>query len=96
MGAGLKRRRPTRDSATEALAAITQAQFMLGVYAEILAMDQTIVERVRQLLISRSGDVDLEAHMNNLRLVLGQLDRVSERIAFWNGRVRTLVEGLSR
>ena len=65
---------------------------MLGIYSEIVAMDQTIVERVRQLIAGQSDDGDREASMSNLRLVLVQLEKVGERIEFWNGRVRELVE----
>ena len=65
---------------------------MVGIYAEIVAMDQTIIERVRQLIAGQSGDSDREAYLSNLRLVLAQLQRVGERLTFWNGRVRELVE----
>jgi hypothetical protein len=87
-----KRRQPRLDSTQRATATITQASFMVGIYAEIVAMDQTIIERVRQLVVGQSRDDDKEAYLSNLRLVLGQLQRVGERLAFWNGRVRELVE----
>ena len=74
------------------MATVTQAMFMVGIYAEIVAMDQTIIERVRQLLAQQSGDGDREAYLSNMQLVLDQLLRVGERVNFWNGRVRDLVE----
>jgi hypothetical protein len=70
-----------------------QAQYMVGIYAEIVTMDQTIIERVRQLVAKQSIDDDGDAYLANLRLVLAQLDKVGERISFWNERVRVLVEG---
>jgi hypothetical protein len=74
------------------MATVTQALFMVGIYAEIVTMDQTIIERVRQLLAQQAGDGDTEAYLTNMRLVLEQLQRVGERIDYWNGRVRDLVE----
>lgn len=74
------------------MATVTQALFMVGIYAEIVTMDQTIIERVRQLLAQQSVGGDQEAYLSNMRLVLAQLQRVGERVDFWNGRVRDLVE----
>jgi hypothetical protein len=89
-----KGRQPSSDSRKQALAGVTQAQDMIAIYVEILAMDQTIIERVRQLLIKQPRGVDVSAHLSNLRSVLDQLYKVTERIAFWNGRVHSLVKGL--
>jgi hypothetical protein len=88
-----KRRRPDLDSTEEAVAAITQAQFMIGIYAEIVAMDVTIIERVKQLVVKQSHGGDREAYLANLQVVLVQLNKVGERLTFWNDQVRTLVEG---
>ena len=85
-----KRRQPDRDSA-KALATITQAQFMIGIYGEIVAMDQVIIERVRELLMSPSAHQEATA-LANLQLVLEQLEKVGERLTYWNGRVHDLVE----
>ena len=95
--AGVRKGRQTNHDATQqAVADVTQAQFMIGIYAEIVAMDVTIIERVKQLLVRQSHDGDREAYVANLRLVLVQLERVGERISFWNGRVQALVQGQLR
>ena len=78
--------------ADEATETIKQAQFMVAIYAEVVAMNQTILERIRQLVVRNPRNGDSTARLSNLRLVLVQLDRVGERLAFWNGRVRALVE----
>jgi hypothetical protein len=81
-----------RDEAT-----LTQALYMVRLYAEILAMDETIIKRVRQLIASQSDDDDREGSLNNMRLVLAQLEKVGQRIAYWNARLRSLLKGqLSR
>jgi hypothetical protein len=71
--------------------AITQAQYMMRIYSEILAMDDKILERVRQLVVSPNG-IDPEAKLANLRLILAQLEKVGERIAYWNTRAHQLLE----
>ena len=92
MSGALKGRRPRLDSTQKAMATVTQALFTVGIYAEIVTMDQTIIERVRQLLAQQSEGGDVEAYRSNMRLVLAQLHRVGERVDFWNSRVRDLVE----
>ena len=65
---------------------------MVAIYSEVVAMNLTILERIRQLVVRNSHTGDSTRRLSHLRLVLVQLDRVGERLAFWNGRVRALVE----
>ncbi len=62
-----------------------------GIYGEIAAMDLVVLERVRKLLIGGSDDNDA-AYRTHTRVVLGQLDRVSDRISYWPSEIRELVE----
>jgi glutamate 5-kinase len=90
--AGVRKPRPPGRASAKALAAITQAQFMIGIYGEIVAMDQVIIERVRQLLMSRTAHNEATT-LANLQLVLEQLEKVGERLSYWSDRVHELVEG---
>ena len=87
-----KRQLSTRDSTNRTVAAITQAQFMVRIYAEIVAMDEVILERVRQLAAAQTVSVDQEPYLSNLRLILAQMEKVGERIDFWNAGIRKLLE----
>ena len=87
-----RRHRPVDPFASPAVVALTQAQNMIGIYAEILAMHETVMERVRHILVRQSGDGDHEADLTNLRLILAQMEKVGERIAFWNAGIRRLLE----
>ena len=40
----------------------TKAQYMIRMHAEILAMDESIVERIRQGMVRQSDDGDSEAY----------------------------------
>ncbi|HEY8840689.1 MAG TPA: hypothetical protein VIO80_08590 [Candidatus Dormibacteraeota bacterium] len=84
---------PSGDAADRVEVAITQAQYMIGIYAEILAMDKAIMERIRRLIVRQSDNGDRESDLTNLRLILAQLEKVGQRIAYWNVRLRRLVRG---
>ena len=66
---------------------------MIRIYAEIVAMDETIIERIRQLIVTQSDDGDRDRSLDNLRLLLAQLVKVGQRLDHWNARVRALVRG---
>jgi hypothetical protein len=87
-----QRSRPNGHAAGRAEVAITQAQYMLEIYAEILAMDKAIIERIRQVIVRQSDNGDREADLTNLRLILAQLQKIGQRIAYWNARLRSLVQ----
>lgn len=72
-------------------ATITQALYMVRLYAEILAMDETIIKRIRQLTTAQSDGSEREGSLYNMRLVLAQLEKVGHRIAYWNARLRYLL-----
>jgi hypothetical protein len=71
---------------------VDQAEYMIRIYAEILAMDLTITERVRSLLAKGPGAADRKQTMANLQLLLAQLEKISRRIAYWNSRLRNLLK----
>lgn len=73
-------------------AMLTQALYMVRLYAEILAMDETIVKRIRQFIATQSDSGDREGSRYNMRLVLAQLEKVGQRIAYWNARMRSLLK----
>ena len=65
---------------------------MVRLYTEILAMDETIIHRIRQLTVKQSNDGDMEGGLDNMRLILAQLEKIGRRIAYWNARLRTLLK----
>jgi hypothetical protein len=65
---------------------------MVRLYAEILAMDETIIKRIRQLVATQSDSGDREGSLNNMWLVLRQLEKIGQRIAYWNARLRSLLK----
>lgn len=86
-----RRHRAVDPFASPAVVALTQAQNMIGIYAEILAMHETVMERVRHILVRQAGAGDRETDLTNMRLILAQLEKIGERTAFWNARLQALV-----
>ena len=84
---------PIRAKHVRDEAALTQVLYMVRLYAEILAMDETIIKRTRQLVGSQSAESDREGSQYNMTLVLAQLEKVGQRIAYWNARLRSLLKG---
>jgi hypothetical protein len=73
-------------------ATITQALYMVRMYAEILAMDEVIIKRIQDLVGVQSEDSDREDSLKNMRLVIVQLEKIGKRIAHWNARLRALLK----
>ena len=65
---------------------------MVRIYTEILAMDETIINRIRQLMVTQSNHGDDEGSLDNMRLILAQLEKIGRRIAYWNARLRSLIK----
>ena len=94
-GAAVQIRDSARTSVAEddrAETTITQALYMVRLYTEILAMDETIIHRIRQLTSKRAGDDDHAGSLDNMRLILAQLEKIGRRIAYWNARLRSLLK----
>ena len=86
----------TRQTGAELVreeATLTQALYMVRLYSEILAMDETIIKRIRPLVAAQSDGGDREGSLYTMRLILAQLEKVSQRIGYWNARLRSLVKG---
>ena len=65
---------------------------MVRLYTEILAMDETIIHRIRQLAVKQSSDGDDEGSLDNMRMILAQLEKIGRRIAYWNARLRSILK----
>jgi uncharacterized small protein (DUF1192 family) len=86
------RRHRSGDGAGDgAEATITQALYMIRMYAEILAMQETVMKRIHELVRQPSDERAREATLANMELLLVQLDKIGPRIAYWNAEVHRLL-----
>jgi hypothetical protein len=71
-------------------ASIEQARYWQQVYGEILAMEESVLQRIHDLMAKESAAVRREVELTNVPVVVAQADRFRQRLGFWNARVEEL------
>jgi hypothetical protein len=71
-----------------ATASLELALFWRGIYTEILAMEEAVLERIRQLMATQSRQARREVELTNVPVVVAQADRFRVRLGFWQACVR--------
>ena len=74
--------------ADPATASLEQALFWRKIYTEILAMEESVLARIRQLMADQSPQARREVELTNVPVVVAQADRFRSRLGFWESRVR--------
>jgi hypothetical protein len=67
-----------------------QAVYWKKVYTEILAMEEKVLARIRQLMETQSETARREVELTNVPVVVAQAERFRQRLGFWETRVRDL------
>lgn len=73
-------------------ATLKQALYWREIYAEIYAMEEKVVARVRQLMERQSEVARHEVELTNVPVVEAQAERFRQRLGFWETRVKELSE----
>jgi hypothetical protein len=76
-------------------ATMEQALYWKETYTEILAMEEKVLARIRQLMAAESEQVRREVELTNVPVVVAQAERFRQRLGYWDARVRDL-RGSSR
>jgi hypothetical protein len=76
-------------------ATMEQALYWKETYTEILAMEEKVLARIRQLMAAESEQVRREVELTNVPVVVAQAERFRQRLGYWDARVREL-SGSSR
>jgi hypothetical protein len=71
-------------------ASLEQAVYWRQVYTEILAMEEKVLERIRQLMLTQSETARHEVELTNVPVVVAQAERFRQRLGYWNTRVAEL------
>ncbi len=69
---------------------LEQALFWREKYQEILAMEEGVMAKVRDLMAAQSETVRREAELSNVPVIAGQLERFRSRLGYWEARLRLL------
>ncbi|HEY1455352.1 MAG TPA: hypothetical protein VGG31_02555 [Candidatus Dormibacteraeota bacterium] len=71
-------------------ASMEQALYWKQIYAEILAMEEKVMERILDLMSKQSPRARREVELTNVPVVAAQAARFRARLGFWSERVREL------
>jgi hypothetical protein len=69
--------------ADPATATLEQALFWRNIYTEILAMEEAVLARIRQLMVDQSPQARREVELTNVPVVVAQAERFRSRLGFW-------------
>jgi hypothetical protein len=64
-------------------ATLEQALFWRNIYTEILAMEEAVLKRIRQLMADQSPQARREVELTNVPVVVAQAERFRSRLGFW-------------
>jgi len=76
--------------ADPATASLEQALFWRSIYTEILQMEESVLERVHQLMAKQSPQTRREVELTNLPVVVAQASRFRTRLRFWESCVERI------
>jgi hypothetical protein len=71
-------------------ATIKQALYWRQIYTEILAMEEKVLSRIRQLMLNQSAVAQREVELTNVPVVVAQAERFRQRLGYWEARVLEL------
>jgi hypothetical protein len=77
------------------LATLKQALYWKQIYTEILAMEEMVLIRIRELMLTQSDEGRREVELTNVPVVVAQVEKFRQRLGYWEARVRHL-DGDSR
>jgi hypothetical protein len=71
-------------------ATMKQALYWRQIYTEILAMEEKVLARIRQLMAKQSDVGRREVELTNVPVVVAQAERFRQRLGYWEARVAEL------
>lgn len=69
---------------------LEQAVYWQRIYVDILAMEEKVMERVKELMANQSPQARREVELTNVPVIAAQAARFRERLGFWSARVDEL------
>ncbi len=75
------------DEVDPATASLEQALFWRNIYTEIVAMEESVLARIRHLMAKQSPQARREVELTNVPVVVAQVERFRSRRAIWDSRV---------
>jgi hypothetical protein len=76
--------------ADPATATFEQARFWRTIYTEILAMEESVLERIQHLMADQAPQARREVELTNVPVVVAQAERFRSRLGFWESACRRI------
>lgn len=76
--------------ADPATASLEQARYWQQIYTEVLAMEEKVMERIRDLMSRQSATARREVELTNVPVVAAHVERFRSRLGYWSARVAEL------
>ena len=71
-------------------ATLKQAVYWTHIYTEILAMEEKVLQRIRQLMAAQPAEAQREVELTNVPVVVAQAERFRQRLGYWEARLVAL------
>ena len=71
-------------------ATLERALYWRQIYTEILAMEEKVLARIRELMLTQSETARREVELTNVPVVVAQAERFRQRLGYWQTRVEDL------
>jgi hypothetical protein len=75
------------DEADPDSATLEQALFWKDIYSEIVVMEESVLDHIRQLMADQSPQAQHEVELTNVPVVVAQVERFRSRLHIWESRV---------
>jgi hypothetical protein len=69
---------------------LEHALYWRQIYTEILAMEEKVLARIRQLMTTQSDEGRREVELTNVPVVVAQAERFRQRLSYWDARLAQL------
>ena len=81
---------PMDGEGVPADATLEQALYWRQVYTEILAMEEKVLAKIRELMALQSDAGRLEVELTNVPVVVAQAEKFRQRLGYWDARIDEL------
>lgn len=81
---------PMNGEGAVELSTLKQALYWRQIYTDILAMEEKVLARIRQLMDTQSDVGRNEVELTNVPVVVAQAERFRQRLGYWDARVLQL------
>ena len=68
-------------------ATLEHALYWRKIYGEVLAMEEKVLDRIRQLMKTQSLEARREVELTNVPVVVAQAEKFRQRLGYWEARV---------